>query len=176
MTLEQLKHAIRAACDVSNDFEVLIIGSQAILGEHPDPHPDLNASIEVDIQPKNKLDAIDIVEGTLGELSIFHDTHGFYVQGVIIAETACLPYGWEDRMVIVRDESTMGNTGYCLESHDLAASKIKAHRDKDRSFVRTLIYEEMICTEILKKRINIMPITVEEKLRLTSWVDATNLE
>jgi hypothetical protein len=31
MTRDQLEHAIRAACDVSNDTEVLIFGSQAIL-------------------------------------------------------------------------------------------------------------------------------------------------
>ena len=36
MTRDQLEHAIRAACDVSEDTELWIFGSQAILGEFPD--------------------------------------------------------------------------------------------------------------------------------------------
>jgi hypothetical protein len=35
MTRDQLEHAIRAACDVSNDTELWIFGSQALLGEYP---------------------------------------------------------------------------------------------------------------------------------------------
>lgn len=35
MTRDQLEHAIRAACDISNDTELWIFGSQAILGEFP---------------------------------------------------------------------------------------------------------------------------------------------
>jgi hypothetical protein len=32
MTRDQLEHAIRAACDVADDNELLIFGSQSILG------------------------------------------------------------------------------------------------------------------------------------------------
>jgi hypothetical protein len=82
MTRAQLEHAIRAACDVANDTELIIFGSQAILGEYPDAPADLRASIEVDIQPRNRPEAVDKIDGALGELSLFHGTHGFYVQGV----------------------------------------------------------------------------------------------
>lgn len=54
MTRDQLEHAIRAACDVSADREVLVFGSQAILGRYPDAPPTVRASIEVDLQPKNR--------------------------------------------------------------------------------------------------------------------------
>ena len=53
MRRDQLEHAIRAACHVSGDKELLILGSQAILGSHPDAPKTLRASIEVDIQAKN---------------------------------------------------------------------------------------------------------------------------
>jgi len=36
MTREQLEHAIRAVCDLTNDSEVYVFGSQAILGTYPD--------------------------------------------------------------------------------------------------------------------------------------------
>ena len=32
MTRDQLEHAIRAACDVAHDTELIVFGSQAILG------------------------------------------------------------------------------------------------------------------------------------------------
>jgi len=127
MNRDQLEHAIRAACEVAEDTELIIFGSQAILGEHPDAPPDLRASVEVDVQPLNHPEAVDKIDGALGELSLFHATHGFYVHGVLI-EAATLPDGWEDRTIQVRDNlTTQGNIGHCLESHDLAVSKLVAY-------------------------------------------------
>ena len=48
MTRKQLEYAIRAACDVSEDTEIWVFGSQAILGEFPDAPESLRASIERD--------------------------------------------------------------------------------------------------------------------------------
>lgn len=96
MTRDQLEHAIRAACDVSNDIELWIFGSQALLGEYPNAPDSLRASIEVDVQPKNRPEAVDIIDRALGELSMFHQTHGFYVHGISI-DSAILPDGWEHR-------------------------------------------------------------------------------
>ena len=55
MTRSQLEHAIRAACTVSEDTEVWVFGSQAILGEHPDAPVALLRSIEVDVAPTRGL-------------------------------------------------------------------------------------------------------------------------
>ena len=132
MTREQLEHAIRAACDVSGDTELWIFGSQAILGEFPNTPESLRASLEVDIQPKNRAETIDEIDGALGELSQFHHTHGFYVHGIAI-ESENLPQGWEQRAVSISDPiSTRGNTGLSIETHDLAANKLAAHREKDK--------------------------------------------
>jgi hypothetical protein len=84
VTREQLEHAIRAACEVSEDSEVWVFGSQAILGEFPDAPEDLRASIEVDVQPKNRPENVGAIDGALGELSLFHQTHGFYIHGLPI--------------------------------------------------------------------------------------------
>ena len=54
MRYDQLEHAIRAACDISGDTELLIFGSQSILGSYPEAPESLRASIEVDIQSKNR--------------------------------------------------------------------------------------------------------------------------
>lgn len=176
MTRDQLEHAIRAACEVAEDTELFIFGSQAILGEHPDAPPDLRASVEVDVQPRNRPEAVDKIDGALGELSLFHATHGFYVHGVSI-EAATLPEGWEDRTIQVKDNlTTRGNIGHCLEPHDLAASKLAAYRDKDRDFVRILLIERMIKVEILLHRIGLLPIADGAKQRLIDWIKATAKE
>ena len=170
MTRDQLEHAIRAACDVSEDTELWVFGSQAILAEFPNAHENLRASIEVDVQPKNRPETIDYIDGALGESSQFHQTHGFYVHGISI-ESAKLPDGWEQRTKSISDPiSTRGNAGLCVEAHDLAASKLAAYREKDKEFVRLLLIEKMIDAKILMERINLL--NVEEKLRkiLLKWV------
>ena len=47
----------------------------------------------------------DAVDGAIGELSPFHQTFGFYAQGVSV-HTAVLPSGWPDRVVRWSNEST----------------------------------------------------------------------
>ena len=173
MTRAQLEHAIRAACDVARDTELIIFGSQAILGEHPDAPPGLRASIEVDVQPLNNPEAVDAIDGALGELSMFHQTYGFYVHGVSI-EAATLPAGWETRTIQVSDAvGTRGNVGRCLEPHDLAASKLAAFREKDRDFVRTLLAEGLIDDRVLLERIGMLSIDASRRSRLEKWVSIT---
>ncbi len=58
MTRDQLEHAIRAACDVSEDTELWIFGSQAILGEFPNAHENLRASIVKFLRKYIQLDQI----------------------------------------------------------------------------------------------------------------------
>ncbi len=174
MTREQLEHAIRAACEVTGDSEIWIFGSQAILGEFPNAPDELRTSVEVDVQPKNRSDKVDAIDGALGELSLFHQTHGFYVHGLPIKEAATLPEGWQLRVTPVFDEvSTNSKTGWCLETHDLAASKLVAYRQKDRDFVRLLLIERMINTQIILDRIS--SLGIDESLRegLIRWVKIT---
>ncbi|MHC4457623.1 MAG: DUF6036 family nucleotidyltransferase [Planctomycetota bacterium] len=173
MTRDQLEHAIRAACDVAEDSEVWVFGSQAILGEFPDAPEDLRASIEVDMQPKNRPDKADLVDGALGELSQFYKTYDFYVHGLLI-DGAAFPKGWERRAIpVVNEISTRGKIGWCVQAHDLAASKLAAYREKDRDFVRTLLIEGMIVAKTLIERINMLKIDEELRERLLQWIQNT---
>ncbi len=174
MTREQLEHAIRAACEVSKDSEIWIFGSQAILGQFPNAPEELRASIEVDIQPKNRPDNVSAIDGALGKLSLFHQTHGFYVHALPIRGAATLPQGWQHRATPVADEIlTRGKIGWCIEAHDLAASKLTAFRQKDRNFVRILLTEEMIGAQILLERFKLLKIDEQLRKRLMQWVQRT---
>lgn len=173
MTRDQLEHAIRAACDVAEDSEVWVFGSQAILGEFPDAPEALRASIEVDMQPKNRPDRADLVDGALGEMSQFHKTHGFYVHGLLI-DASAFPQGWQNRAkAVVGEISTRGKIGWCVEIHDLAASKLAAYREKDRDFVRTSLIERMVAPATLIERINLLNIDDEFRDRLLQWIQNT---
>jgi hypothetical protein len=173
MTREELEHAIRAACDAVGDNEVWVFGSQSILAQHPDAPEALRFSMEVDVDPKNRPDEVDTIDGALGEGSQFHDTHGFYVHGVSV-ETAILPRGGEGRTRPIRNENTLNRTGHCLEAHDLAASKLAAWRDKDREFVRILLREGLIKQNRLVRLINLLPLYEKRLETLRRWVDGTS--
>jgi hypothetical protein len=125
------------------------------------------------MQPKNRPDKTDLVDGALGEMSQFHKTHNFYVHGLLIDGSA-FPQGWQHRTIPVVDEiSARGKIGWCVETHDLAASKLAAYREKDRDFVRTLLIERMMDPEILIERINLLNIDEELRDRLLQWIQNT---
>jgi hypothetical protein len=53
VTRSELEHIIRAAASVANDTDLLIIGSQAILGQFPNAPAELLVSMEADVAPRN---------------------------------------------------------------------------------------------------------------------------
>lgn len=152
MTRAELEHAIRAAGGISGDRELYIVGSQAILGAFPDAHPELLRSMEVDIAPKNKPELEEVIEGAVGELSIFHSTFGFYIDGVDITAIK-LPAGWQTRLVVISNPNTNGYTGLCLDPVDLALSKLYAGREKDLDFVRVMLRETLVSRADLEARL-----------------------
>src|SRR5882724_1291095 len=114
MTRAQLEHLIRVAADIAEDDEIVVLGSQAILGQFPDAPPSLLVSVEADVYPRNHPERWDLIDGSIGEESYFHRTFGYYAQGVS-ETTAVLPAGWKDRLVPIRNENTRGATGWALE-------------------------------------------------------------
>lgn len=137
MKRSELEHLIRAAGRIAGDREIVVIGSQAVLGQFPQAPVALLASMEADLYPKNKPELADKVDGAIGEGSAFHERYGYYAQGVG-PDTAVLPRGWQRRLVGIRNENTAGHEGLCLEVHDLAISKYVAGREKDFDFSREL--------------------------------------
>ena len=90
MTREQLEHLLRAAADIADDDTIVVIGSQAILGQFPDAPASMRVSMEADLWPLHHHERADLIEGAIGELSPFHQTFGHYAQGVG-EETALAP-------------------------------------------------------------------------------------
>jgi hypothetical protein len=152
MKRSELEHIIRASGAIADDNELIIIGSQSILGQHPDAPADLLVSMEADLYPRNKPELAELVDGSIGEGSFFHEQFGYYAQGVG-PETAVLPAGWEDRLIEISNENTDGTIGLCLEVHDLAISKYVAGRQKDLDFTKGLARAKLTDDETLRQRL-----------------------
>ena len=102
MRRDQLEHAIRAACQIIGRPEVIVVGSQAILGTFREDELPVRATMsgEVDILPiadsnEETAQLADRIEGVAGEFSPFEELHGFRIDGVDL-ETSALPEGWRD--------------------------------------------------------------------------------
>ncbi len=148
MRREQLEHIIRAACGITGAPTVVIVRSQAVLGQFPDAPEELLVSIEADVFTLRDPADADLIDGSIGERSTFHETFGYYAHGVG-RETAVLPHGWEDRLIRLENANTGGGAGLCLEVHDLAVSKLIAGRDKDLEFIHALLCRRLAETGVL---------------------------
>lgn len=116
MRRDQLEHAIRT-CQIIEHTEVIVVGSQAILGTYGEDELPAAAtmSIEADILPianSNEQTArlADMIEGVAGEFSSFEQLHGFSIDGVDL-HTSVLPDGWRDRLVKVQNANTAAPAG-----------------------------------------------------------------
>jgi hypothetical protein len=149
---DQLAHVLRAATRITGDGDIVVLGSQSILGTYSDAElpEEVTMSVEVDLAWRNDPDAAkaDDVDGAIGEGSQFHSEWGYYAQGVEVS-TAVLPAGWEDRVEIFHRDDTEHTWERCLEPHDLCIAKFVAGREKDIDFVTSLIRANLIDPERL---------------------------
>lgn len=159
MRREAFEHAVRAAGAILGEPEVLVIGSQALHASVSSELPPAAArSIEADVAALDDPDAskADLIDGAIGEASMFHETFGYYAQGVT-SSTAVLPEGWSDRLVRFETPATNGVVAWCLEVHDLWISKAVASRPKDREFCRALADLGLVDDGVLRDRLAEVP-------------------
>ncbi len=175
MRRNELEHLIRAAAAVTNQYEIVIVGSQSILGAVPAPPLLLAESMEADVYPLQRPDLADLIDGSIGEGSPFHDCFGYYAQGVG-PETAILPEGWQSRLVRIQNTNTDLKVGLCLDPHDLAASKLAAGREKDWVFVATMLQHKIVDAQTLLARLSHLPVSTERQVRLCDWVNKQQLK
>lgn len=170
MRRQELAHLLRAAGAVARDKEVLVLGSQAILGTYDDDElPEMvTLSREADIAFLDDPDRrkADDVEGAIGEMSPFHETHQVYAEGVHV-DTAELPDGWRDRLVSWTLRSSDPATPRFIEAHDLVVSKLAAGREKDIAFAATLLNARLVHIDVLLTRAAMLPASGQ---RVAAWL------
>lgn len=176
MNRQQLAHILRAASRVVGDPDVLVLGSQSILGSYDEDElpPASTMSMEADIAFLDDPDRgkADLVEGAIGELSTFHSENGYYAEGVDVS-TAILPIGWRDRVTTWSVSSSAPATPWFLEKHDLAVAKLMAGRPKDLEFVGSLLDLTKLSLRLLGERLADMEPSAHSVAieRARRWVD-----
>jgi hypothetical protein len=165
MKRSQLEHIIRAVGSITQDQDVIVLGSGSVLGQFPAFPEDFIPSVEADVFPKNKPDLADLVDGSIGELSPFHKAYGYYAHGVGKETANNLPKNWEKRLVRIQNENTGGITGWCVEVHDLVVGKYVAAREKDLELASVLISRGMIDWKTLLERIEELAPDIRERVR-----------
>ena len=174
MKRSELAHILRAAAEIAGDDEMLVIGSQAVLGfvaENSLP-PQATMSMEADVAFLDDLseEKSDLVDGAIGEGSLSHQTHGYYAQGVGI-NTAALPEGWKDRATVFAHDNPGTARALCPEPHDLVVSKLVAGREKDIGYARSLVLAGIIDCGTLRERTTLLPVPPAQARRVVSIIN-----
>lgn len=161
MDRQQLAHVLRAACDVSGDPEIVVLGSQAILGSFDEDELPVEVLVSMEADLAWLADGPDReraerVNGMIGELSQFEATHGYYPEGISV-ETAVLPDGWRDRLQGWPLQASHPARPLFVDRHDLVVAKLAANRPKDRAFVSSLAVHGLVDLEIIRDRVGELP-------------------
>ncbi len=171
MTREELEHVIRAAAAIVGVDDIVVIGSQAVLGMYPNAPAELLVSQEADVYPMSCPEKGDLIDGSIGEGSPFQRSFGYFAHGVD-ETTAVLPEGWRLRLVPVSGANTRGARGWCLEVHDLAIAKYVAGRDKDLTFTRALAQHQLTTRRVLLERLGSTKLNAEIQTLVNARIQA----
>ena len=161
MKKSQLDHLLRAAKEITGEGKFIIVGSQSLHGKGIDVD-ELLVSIEADLCIPGDRRKTEVLN-SIGEASLFHETHGYYADPVD-DRAALLPKGWRHRLVNLPPGDTNGAKGLCLDPHDMAVSKYIAGRDKDLELLRSLVRLGWLDEPVLLARLE--DTAVDEKRRI----------
>lgn len=149
MRRHELKVALKAAARVTRQREFFVIGSQAVHAHCKRAPAEVLLSQECDLYPRINPQVAGLLARELGRNSAFARRHGFYVD-VVTPEIASLPREWEKRLKRFR----VGRiTAFCLEIHDLLASKLAAGRLKDLELAGAILKLRLAKISTLRARV-----------------------
>jgi len=160
MKLENALHLLRAAREITQKLNFLIVGSQAIVADKNYDKlverdslclntPELDLVVFDKIGNEIIVDekAGDYADWNLGELSRFNETHGYYIQAVDLA-TSKLFNGWENRLNKIQQDYA---DNFFISLEDIVLSKLYANREKDIDYVNDLNRNNMIDFDLINK-------------------------
>lgn len=171
MNQQQAFHLLRSAVVITGCREWVVLGSQALALWDVERTPVLEASEELDIYTPQSEELTDLVEGTLGEGSMFQDTFGYFAHGVG-QDTATFPPTWKTRTRTRTIPGTDGATVTVPHPTDIAVAKLIAFRPKDTAFVRELLRCGFTSYEQLRTATTEVEGEDERKMRALRWVES----
>lgn len=169
MRRDQLEHAIWTACQIIQQPEVIVVGSQAILGTYDESQLPAAAtmSIEVDILPiADTNDEVarlaDLIEGAAGELFSIRGAAWFqhrrrrpHDRGTAPRLARSAGQDSERQHGSPRRRATVQRP--LPRQGDLCVAKLVAFREKDRNFVAALLEANLVDADLIAARLSTVP-------------------
>jgi hypothetical protein len=135
-----IDHILRAAATLSNHSHFVLVGTGAVIAtaKHIPVAMMLTEEIDIYADGVNDPDAIsDLIDASIGHLSQFHRTFGYYGDGVG-PKTAMMPMDWRMRAIEYKTPDGLA-TAICPSADDIAIAKLCAWREKDQAWLREAI-------------------------------------
>lgn len=148
LSQHDLDRAIRSVATHFETDTVFVVGSQALLVGQADLARELRYSNEFDMYPGGIAaaeDASETIHAFFGEGSQFHQTHGFFIDGVD-ETTARLPADWRERAVERRIVDLEGRTITAIAPApaEIVAAKLVRGDPKDVAFAARCVHLGLI--------------------------------
>lgn len=167
-------HVLFAVGDATGAAEIVVIGSQALLGSVAAPPESLLRSMEADVFVPGDPAKSDVIDAFLGDGSAFSEAFGYYAHGVG-PETLVAPGGWEARLVPFevspRGASTRTIVARCLEPHDLVLSKCAAGRERDWDYAWSALDSGVVQLAVLLERLRDLPVPDGTRERIAALLN-----
>lgn len=149
MTLDQVFELLKRARDLSRHREMVIVGSNAVLGKEgttwipADMTLSLNCGTYLKADPGRTGDLVK----ALGEGSPFHREFGFYLDPVS-PNLPTLPEQWEARLIPIERDNVCA---WFLDPDDTAVSKYARGEDRDIRWIRAGLSASILSIDRIKR-------------------------
>lgn len=152
MTLDDAKRIAEAVFAQTGHRELVVIGSNSILGIAPYhlPPPAMSMSSDLDAYLRHDPNRTGDLAEDLGEGSPFHVQTGTYLD-VVSPGLVTAPEGWQQRMLSVPYK---GLTLWFLDPVDAAVSKLARGEARDIRWVRAGLASGILSEPILRERVS----------------------
>lgn len=165
---------IRAACRVAEQDQVLVIGSQSVLGTYGELElpEESTFSEEADVFPL--FDDADgtkstQIDGTLVE-QVSSTRRSDTTLRALTAVPPPLPAGWAERLVPIETRTPTTTRAGAWTCTICAVQKLIANRDKDRAFVTALIHDDLVLVSYIRERLELTEVDVQRKRVALDWL------
>jgi hypothetical protein len=177
-TLGDVEKAMKTLSSYFKEDFFVLIGSQAGLISYPSAPDAMRNTPEVDVymasvtawERENPGREADFeIAGNFGQGSYFHQSFGFYIDGVS-PNTAALPEDWRRRAVYHEfkyEERQITVVSPVLE--DLVVSKMRRLAEKDREFIVACYETRGLDKDMVLAGLMTAPFLEEERERAATW-------
>ncbi|MGJ8695666.1 MAG: DUF6036 family nucleotidyltransferase [Verrucomicrobiaceae bacterium] len=165
---------------MSEAERLIIFGSASLLASFPklgeESGSPIESTFDADIIPfPFEEDLGEMLHEAFGDGRKFHQRFGYHADIIRPKIAENFPQNWEDRLVPLPGVERV----YCLDPHDMAATKCRVARPKDTRQMEWLIKRKLLDLKIIRDRLREIPLDVTDLVQghaLLDLLDKNSLE